>query len=86
VKQDHKLIQHGPYRFIRHPAYAAFILMGLGISIGFSSLLGIIALFTVLLPALIYRIQVEEDLLGAEFGDLYKQYALHTRRLIPFLW
>src|SRR4030066_2372705 len=41
VKAGHNLIQHGPYRFLRHPAYASFIILCLGIAVGFSSLIGL---------------------------------------------
>ena len=86
VKIDHTLIQHGPYRFIRHPAYAAYILMGFGIAIGFSSLVGILSIPLLLLPALIYRIFTEEKLLSAEFGEQFEEYSHNTRRLIPGVW
>ena len=86
VKIGHTLIQHGPYRFIRHPAYAAYILMGFGIAIGFSSLAGILSIPLLLLPALIYRIFTEEKLLSAEFGEQFEAYSHNTRRLIPGVW
>ena len=30
LKQGHKLVQRGPYRFMRHPIYSGHLLMGLG--------------------------------------------------------
>jgi protein-S-isoprenylcysteine O-methyltransferase Ste14 len=86
VKEDHTLIQNGPYRIIRHPAYAAYNIMGLGIAIGYSSLIGLLAVPFLLLPALIYRINVEEKILSAEFGCQYNQYIHNTKRLIPLIW
>ena len=86
VKTDHILVQQGPYRIIRHPAYAAYIIMGFGIAIGYSSLIGFLSIPLLLLPALIYRIFVEEKILSAEFGEQYKQYSNGTRRLIPGVW
>jgi protein-S-isoprenylcysteine O-methyltransferase Ste14 len=86
VKTDHILVQHGPYRTIRHPAYAAYIIMGFGIAIGYSSLIGFLSIPLLLFPALIYRIFVEEKILSAEFGEQYKQYSHGTRRLIPGIW
>jgi protein-S-isoprenylcysteine O-methyltransferase Ste14 len=86
VKTDHILVQHGPYRIIRHPAYAAYIIMGFGIAIGYSSLIGFLSIPLLLLPALIYRIFVEEKILSAEFGEEYKQYTHGTKRLIPRVW
>ncbi len=86
VKEDHTLVQHGPYRIIRHPAYAAYIIMSLGIAIGYSSWIGLFAIPFLLLPALIYRINVEEKILSAEFGYQYNLYVHNTKRLIPLIW
>ena len=86
VKTDHTLVQQGPYRIIRHPAYAAYIIMGFGIAIGYSSLIGFLSIPLLLIPALIYRIFVEEKILSAEFGDEYMQYSHDTKRLIPRVW
>lgn len=73
-------------RIFRHPAYASFIIMGLGIALGYSSLLGLIAIPVFLIPGLIYRITVEEKLLSMEFGDRYIQYEKSTWRLFPGIW
>lgn len=86
VTDDHVLIQRGPYRFIRHPAYAAYLIMGVGITIGYSSWFGLAATLFIMLPALVYRIHVEEELLFAGFGDDFLQYSQKTRRLIPYIW
>jgi len=86
VQASHILIQNGPYCIIRHPAYASFVIMSLGIAIGFSSLIGLLAVPFLLVPALIYRINVEEELLRAEFGEQFDRYACNTKRLVPFFW
>ena len=86
VQTGHILIQKGPYHIIRHPAYASYVIMSLGIAIGFSSLIGLVAVPFILVPGLIYRVNVEEELLRAEFDQQYLHYALHTKRLIPFIW
>ena len=38
------------------------------------------------LPALRWRIRVEEAELTAVLGDRYRAYQAHTKRLIPGLW
>jgi protein-S-isoprenylcysteine O-methyltransferase Ste14 len=86
VGKRQELVQSGPYRFIRHPAYAGYLLMALGISLGYSSLVGLASVFALLLPSLVYRIKVEEKLLGECFGEAYHQYARKVKRLIPNLW
>jgi protein-S-isoprenylcysteine O-methyltransferase Ste14 len=86
VKSGQTLVQSGPYRVIRHPAYAGYLVMVVGISLGYSSLSGLASVFVLLLPGLVYRMNVEEKLLTRYFGDAYCQYILITKRLIPGIW
>ena len=86
VKSGQSLVQSGPYRFIRHPAYAGYLLMAFGISFGYSSLAGLAAIPVLLLPGLIYRMKVEEKLLTDHFGEAYRQYIRTAKRLIPGVW
>jgi len=86
VTIGHTIVQHGPYHLIRHPAYLAYIMMCLGIAIGFSSLISLVAIPLLLLPGLLYRIHTEEKILTTEFGDEYIRYARRTWRLVPGLW
>jgi protein-S-isoprenylcysteine O-methyltransferase Ste14 len=86
VKIGQTLVQSGPYRFIRHPAYAGYLLMALGISLGYSSLAGMASIFVLLLPSLIYRMKVEERLLNRHFGEAYRQYTDVVKRIIPGIW
>ncbi|HEX9028235.1 MAG TPA: isoprenylcysteine carboxylmethyltransferase family protein [Anaerolineales bacterium] len=86
IQQGHTLIQKGPYRFLRHPGYAGFLLLAIGLALGFSSIIGVAAIPLLMLPGLAYRIAVEEKLLEAKFGPEYRDYALRTRRLVPGIW
>jgi len=80
-----QVITSGPYRFIRHPGYAAAIAMFVGIPLALASWWG-------LLPAglaiglLIVRTGLEDRLLQAELSG-YPDYARRTRyRLLPGFW
>lgn len=86
VKIDQQLVQNGPYRYIRHPAYLGFLLMALGISLGYFSLIGLVSIPTLLLPGLIYRIKVEDQMLASHFGTQFQQYAARTARMFPWIW
>jgi protein-S-isoprenylcysteine O-methyltransferase Ste14 len=86
VTDTQELIQSGPSRCIRHPAYLSYILMSLGVGIGFASLIGICAVPLILVPGFVYRIRVEETLLVNHFGQRYLDYASHTSRLVPRIW
>jgi protein-S-isoprenylcysteine O-methyltransferase Ste14 len=85
IQAGHRLVQEGPYRYVRHPGYVGFLLMGLGIAMGYSSLIGLGSVPLLLFPGLYFRMRVEENLLEQQFGEEYRQYASKTGRLIPKL-
>ncbi|TLN19301.1 isoprenylcysteine carboxylmethyltransferase family protein [bacterium] len=86
VTTEQILVQSGPYRIVRHPAYLGYVLMSLGVCLGYSSLYGLISIPVLLLPGLVYRIRTEDRLLEAHFQDQFRAYAARTARLIPRLW
>jgi len=86
VQVDHRLMTGGPYRFVRHPSYDGFLLEAMGLAVGFSSLLGVLAVLILLVPGFIYRIKVEEKLLVDQFGEAYQRYARQTKRLVPGIY
>ena len=71
VKKEHELVQNGPYRMIRHPAYAGYLLAAFGLALGFSSLLGFVATLLILFPAAVYRIRVEDRMLAEHFDTQF---------------
>jgi len=84
IKEGHNIVDTGPYNFIRHPAYTGMIIGHLGFTLFFFNYwtLSIWALFHV--PAVVYRIMVEEKALYQLEG--YPEYAESRKRLVPFLW
>jgi len=86
VLEGQPLVQSGPYHFIRHPAYAGYLFIALGVACGYSSVTGLAINLIILLPAVIYRIHVEDKLLAEYFGAQFDDYAHTTKRLIPLVW
>jgi len=84
--EGQQLVQKGPYHLIRHPAYAGYLLITLGLALGYSSLAGFASILFLLMPAVIYRIRVEEKLLAEHFGLKFYEYAAKVERLIPGVW
>lgn len=78
------LVTTGPYRYWRHPIYAAILLFVWAgvLSQPTAVALGLAIVATV---ATAVRVQAEEQLLRAEFPE-YHGYAIHTKRLIPFVF
>lgn len=86
LQEGQSLIREGLYRRLRHPAYTGLLLGTLGCITLFASVLGYAAFFFVALPAMLYRIRVEEAAMIERFGDEYLQYRRQTWRLIPFVY
>src|SRR5262249_12079152 len=86
TSRDQPVITYGPYRWVRHPAYAGLLL----IVIGFGLLLGywwsLACLLVATLGALVFRIRSEERALIQNLGDPYRDYAATHKRLVPFIW
>jgi protein-S-isoprenylcysteine O-methyltransferase len=86
IAPDHRLIDTGPYRFVRHPSYTGSLAAFLGIAL---CLCNWAALLVLLLPTLLVflrRMRIEEAALAAAFGDQYRDYMRRTKRLVPALY
>lgn len=78
------LVTTGPYRYFRHPIYAAALFITWAGAFGNLSLLNVVFGFLTLAGALA-RIYCEETLVRVRYPE-YDDYAKKTRRLIPFLF
>jgi protein-S-isoprenylcysteine O-methyltransferase Ste14 len=85
VQKNQKVVDYGPYRFIRHPAYTGLLLFGIGLVVALQSWGGILVILVIFGLAIGYRIHVEEKVLVSELGDDYIEYMKKTKRLIPFV-
>ncbi len=76
------LVTHGPYRFVRHPIYAAVLYFTWA---GYVAHPALVNLPAVLLASALLgiRMMAEERLLMGMYPD-YSDYARRTRRVIPF--
>ncbi len=83
---DQRLVQEGPYQWVRHPGYTGTLLIwiGAGLAVANWIVLAIIALACCL--SYLYRIRSEEAMLMAKFGKEYEAYMRQTRRLIPYVY
>jgi protein-S-isoprenylcysteine O-methyltransferase Ste14 len=86
VNEDQTMVVKGPYRWVRHPGYLGFFLFGVGLAIGYSSLIGLFSTLFLLLPALVYRARIEEKLLKQAYGAAYDRYLSRIWRMIPGVW
>jgi protein-S-isoprenylcysteine O-methyltransferase Ste14 len=84
LKQEHALIQTGPYRTLRHPIYTGLLLGVIGTAAAIGEWRGLLAVAGALIGFL-RKINVEEDLMRRTFPE-YEQYCKRTAALIPRLY
>lgn len=84
LKQSHQLITDGPYRWVRHPIYAGFLLLFFGNAMLVGDWRGLLAVVIVFL-SFWRKLRLEERWLSQHFGDAYREYSAHSRALIPGL-
>lgn len=84
VKQDHELIQRGPYRVVRHPIYSGLLLAFVGTALAIGEWRGV---FTVAIVAVSFwfKLRLEERWMRESFGAAYEGYMLRVKALIPGL-
>ena len=83
VREEHTLVTHGPYRWVRHPMYTVFYIYLLGILlltanwfIGGFFLVG-------LTIVVVTRLKNEESAMVEKFGNRYREYMKYTGRFLP---
>lgn len=84
LKQGHRLVERGPYAFVRHPIYTGHLLMGLGTAIGSGQMVAFagLALFFV---GFWIKLRQEEELLIRSFPEEYPAYRARVRALVPYV-
>lgn len=86
VRQGHKLVTEGPYRLTRHPLYTALLGMILATGLAISYWFVLLAALGIYTAGTLIRIRSEEQLLRAEFGDAYEEFARRVPALLPRLF
>jgi protein-S-isoprenylcysteine O-methyltransferase Ste14 len=86
VSPDHRVVETGPYRVVRHPSYTGAVVTYLGIGVACGNWLSVVAALAGALVGFGYRIRIEEQYLRRELTG-YERYTERTPyRLVPFVW
>ena len=78
------LAMAGPYAYVRHPQYAAFIVIMAGFLLQWPTLVTLV-MFPVLVTVYVQLAAREEREVRAEFGEVWDHYAARTPAFIPFV-
>lgn len=80
----HRLVAHGPYALVRHPAYLGILVYHVGAALPLGDLLLVVFTALLVLPYLAYRAVAEERVLLRGLGDEYERYAQRVPALLPW--
>jgi protein-S-isoprenylcysteine O-methyltransferase Ste14 len=83
-REGGRLIEQGPYRWIRHPMYSALLLAGLGVAWLAGSAIAWTAL-AALAVVLLLKARIEEAAMSRAHAG-YVAYRQRTKRFVPGLW
>ncbi|MHB1057916.1 MAG: protein-S-isoprenylcysteine O-methyltransferase [Rhodanobacter sp.] len=83
LRSSHRLVTHGVYHFVRHPMYAAFLLLGVAQALLLPNWLAGASALTAITLLCVIRIPREEAMMCEFFGQAYRDYMKRTGGLVP---
>jgi protein-S-isoprenylcysteine O-methyltransferase Ste14 len=84
-KEDHRVVDSGPYAIVRHPIYTGIILAGFAAAMMRGTLIALAGAVVFTLSFYV-KARLEERFLRAELGaEAYDAYAARVAMLVPFL-
>jgi protein-S-isoprenylcysteine O-methyltransferase Ste14 len=82
-KADHRVVDTGPYRLVRHPIYTGLIAAMIATALLRPGLFGIAGVALIALSFVI-KYRLEERFLMEELGPEYAAYRKRVPALVPF--
>jgi len=86
IADDHRVIDTGPYRWIRHPSYTGAIAQFIGIALCLGNSISFVLIVAPVVTVFALRIREEEQALAQALGDGYRSYMRRTWRLVPLVY
>jgi protein-S-isoprenylcysteine O-methyltransferase Ste14 len=85
IKQEHKLIQNGPYALSRNPIYTGFLMAFTGCALTEGLLKSYLSLLFIT-TGIFIKIIKEENYMHEVFSDQFDIYKKRVKRLLPFIY
>ena len=86
ANENQEIINTGMYRYIRHPSYLGILLMFTGFPLIAGAIYVALSLLIISTIVIIYRMNIEEELLLEKTPNSYSNYMKTTFRLLPFIY
>lgn len=83
-KEDHRVIDTGPYALVRHPIYTGIILATISTALLKATLIAWAGVLVMTLGWYV-KARLEERFLHAELGEAYDAYKARVPMLVPFI-
>jgi protein-S-isoprenylcysteine O-methyltransferase Ste14 len=80
-----EVVQHGPYRHVRHPLYLAYSIFWTSCAVLSASVLVAIGAAAVIVTYVLAARSEEQDLLRSDLGPVYDAYRKRTGLILPRL-
>jgi protein-S-isoprenylcysteine O-methyltransferase Ste14 len=85
LRDDHQIIQNGPYAFVRNPMYFGWWVAMAGLLLAYPT--WVVLLFLVFsVVSFAGRARREDAALAGRFGEAWTKYKKRTKFLIPFIY
>lgn len=82
---DHRLVNFGPYRILRHPIYTSMLCMLLGTGFLITPAPLVLIATLIFVAGTEVRVRVEDGLLASWFRDEFPRYQSRVSAYIPFV-
>lgn len=83
IRDNHRLITHGIFKYMRHPMYAAHILWAIAAALMLHNWIAGCSFLAVSITHYLSRVKAEERMMIEQFGTRYESYMRGTGRIIP---
>ena len=86
VREQHRLVTYGVYRWVRHPMYLALLIYSAGQAITLPNWIAGPPYGVAMILLFAFRVGPEERMMVETFGKDYEAYRETAKRLIPGVW